>query len=129
MPDVGSDDQIEVDHEGEAVCSADVSIDEESRVARVSLHAESGHLPAGVRERLVDEVLALPQVKSSEHVSMSVPRGDAESLARLRQRCDDLSVRPTGSTVIVEMDSRKGDDASSEVSKHEQESRGGETPS
>jgi hypothetical protein len=98
---------IEVDHEGKAVCSAEVDTDDDARSVRVSLHAESGHLPTGARERLVDEVLQLPQVRSSDHVAMSVPRGDAESLARLHQRCDDLSVRPAGSTVIVELDARR----------------------
>jgi hypothetical protein len=111
MAEIG-DGHIEVDHDGEPVCSADVSLDAEARAARVSLHAESGHLPTGVRERLVDQVLELPQVKNSDHVSMSVPRGDAESLARLQQRCDHLTVRPAGSTVIVEVDTPSGGDSS-----------------
>jgi hypothetical protein len=111
MAEVGNDSHIEVDHEGKAVCSADVSLDEDARAARVSLHAESGHLPTGVRERLVDEVLELPEVKNSDHVSMSVPRGDAESLARLQERCDHVTLRPAGSTVIVEVDKQSGEDA------------------
>jgi hypothetical protein len=111
MAEVGNDSHIEVDHDGEAVCSADVSLDEDTSAARVSLHAESGHLPTGVRERLVDEVLELPQVKNSDHVSMSVPRGDAESLGRLQERCDHVTVRPAGSTVIVEVDEPTGDDS------------------
>jgi hypothetical protein len=111
MAEVGNDGHIEVDHDGEPVCSADVSLDEDTRAARVSLHAESGHLPTGVRERLVDEVLELPQVKNSDHVSMSVPRGDAESLSRLQQRCDHVTVRPAGSTVIVEVDQQSGADS------------------
>jgi hypothetical protein len=111
MAEVGNDRHIEVDHDGEPVCSADVSLDEETRAARVSLHAESGHLPTGVRERLVDEVLELPQVKNSDHVSMTVPRGDAESLSRLQERCDHVTVRPAGSTVIVEVDKQSGADS------------------
>jgi hypothetical protein len=111
MAEVGKDSHIEVDHDGEAVCSADVSLDEDTRAARVSLHAESGHLPTGVRERLVDEVLELPEVKNSDHVSMAVPRGDAESLTRLQQRCEHLTVRPAGSTVIVEVDKQADDDS------------------
>jgi hypothetical protein len=114
MLEVGDDRHIEVDHEGEAVCSADVTVDEDGRAARVSLHAKSGHLPMGVRERLVDEVMELPQVKNCEHVSMAVPRGDAASLARLQQRCDHLSARPAGSTVIVDIDARSGGDASTD---------------
>jgi hypothetical protein len=101
---IGDDGHIEIDHEGEAVCSAQVSLDEEAGCVRVSFHAESGHLPEGLRKRLVDEVLELPQVRSSDHVAISVPRGDAESLFRLRERCDIVSVRPVGSTVIVEVD-------------------------
>jgi hypothetical protein len=104
MDEIGHDGHVEVEHDGEAVCSADVQKDEGARAVHVSLHAESGHLPTGVRERLVDEVLELPQVKDSDHVAVSVPRGDAEFLARLRERCDNLSVRPAGATVIVEID-------------------------
>jgi hypothetical protein len=107
---IGSDGHVEVDHDGEAVCFAEVTLDEDGQSVRVSLHAESGHLPTGVRERLVDEVLELPQVKSSDRVAMSVPRGDAESLARLRERCDVVSLRPAGSTVIVEVAAASGDD-------------------
>jgi hypothetical protein len=111
MAELGNDGHIEVDHDGEAVCSAEVSLDDDTRAARVSLHAESGHLPTGVRERLVDEVLELPQVKNSDHVSMTVPRGDAESLSRLQERCDHVTVRPAGSTVIVEVDKQSGADS------------------
>ncbi|MDX6319205.1 MAG: hypothetical protein QOD35_2605, partial [Nocardioidaceae bacterium] len=71
------------------------------------------------RERLVDEVLELPQIKNSEHVSMSVPRGDAESLTRLQQRCDHMTVRPAGSTVIVEVD---------KLSDHDSVTSGAEPP-
>ncbi|MDX6368420.1 MAG: hypothetical protein QOK30_3496 [Nocardioidaceae bacterium] len=119
MAEIGNDGHIEVDHDGEAVCSAEVSLDEATRAARVSLHAESGHLPTGARERLVDEVLELPQIKNSEHVSMSVPRGDAESLTRLQQRCDHMTVRPAGSTVIVEVD---------KLSDHDSVTSGAEPP-
>jgi hypothetical protein len=112
MAEVGDNKHIEVDSDGEAVCSAEVSLDKDTRAARVSLHAESGHLPTGVRERLVDEVLDLPEVKNSDHVSMSVPRGDAESLTRLQQRCDHLTLRPAGSTVIAEVD-KQADDVTS----------------
>jgi hypothetical protein len=108
MAQNGNDGHIELDHEGEAVCSAEVSLDDAAESVRVSLHAESGHLPPGVRERLVDEVLELPEVRSSDRVAVSVPRGDAESLARLRERCDHLSVRPAGATVIVDLDARSG---------------------
>jgi hypothetical protein len=110
MVTIGDDGHIEIDHEGETVCSAQVRVDEDAGCVRVSFHAESGHVPQGVRERLVDEVLELPQVRSSDHVAISVPRGDAESLFRLRERCDVVSVRPVGSTVIVEVDAIGGDD-------------------
>jgi hypothetical protein len=56
-------------------------------------------------------VLELPQVKNSDHVSMTVPRGDAESLSRLQERCDHVTVRPAGSTVIVEVDKQSDADS------------------
>jgi hypothetical protein len=70
--------------------------------ARVSLRAEAGHITPGSREKLVDEVLDLPEVAASSRLEASMPLGDGESLERLRERCDDVSTRPAGSTALLD---------------------------
>jgi hypothetical protein len=94
---------VEIDHEGQVVCSADVTIDgADQPTAMVALHAEPGHVPPGSRGHLVDRVLALPEVQRTSHLSAALPRGDDESLQRLRERCDDVTAHPAGATVLVE---------------------------
>jgi hypothetical protein len=101
---------LEITDGDRTVASAEVTTtDETPATAVASLHAESGHLPAGVRASLVDAVLDLPQVQDSARVQVAVPRGDAESLYRLQQRCDDVTTRAAGATSFVEADTR--DDA------------------
>ena len=72
--------------------------------ARASLHVEPGHLPPGTRTRLVDAVLDDPLVKPSTRLTAAVPRGDGELLDRLQERCDDVQMRPAGTSVMVEAD-------------------------
>ena len=71
-------------------------------MVRASLHAQAGHLPAGTRTRLVDAVLDLPQTRESNRLEATVPLGDAESLDRLRERCDEVLTRPAGASCLVD---------------------------
>jgi hypothetical protein len=70
--------------------------------AQASLHAASGHIAPGRRASLVDSVMDLPEVQASEHLNATVPLGDGESLERLRERTDDTTTRPAGSTALVD---------------------------
>ncbi len=94
---------IEVSDDGRTVAVAEVIASEgPGGTARVSLHAESGHITPGCRASLVDAVLDLPQVRESAHLKAVFPLGDSESLQRLRQRCDDVSTHPAGWSAILE---------------------------
>ena len=94
---------VEVSDDGRTVAAAEVIISEESGgTARVSLHAESGHITPGRRASLVDAVLDLPEVRESARLEAAFPLGDSESLQRLQQRCQDVSTRPAGSSAILE---------------------------
>ena len=85
------------------IASADVIIPRESgRTARASLHAVAGHLVPGVRARLVDAVLDLPELHDGARLEAAFPLGDAETLYQLRQRCTDVTAHPAGTTVLVE---------------------------
>jgi hypothetical protein len=46
----------------------------------------------------------LPEVQASSRLEATVPLGDAESLARLRERTEDTVTRPAGSTALVDAD-------------------------
>ncbi len=94
--------QIVVAEHGEVVAVADVEPTDDQGVIRASLHAQAGHLPTGARTRLVDEVLDLPQTKGGTRLEATLPLGDAESLDRLRERCDEVQTRPAGASCLVD---------------------------
>src|SRR5665811_893171 len=73
---------------------------EPHRPAVPGCRAASGHIPPGSRARLVDAVLALPEVQDSQGLQATVPLGDAESLQRLRDRCEGMTTRPAGSSAL-----------------------------
>ena len=58
------------DEDGRPVGAADIEVVNPSE-ARASLHVESGHLPVGSRQRLVDAVLDAPEISSRQHVQVA----------------------------------------------------------
>ena len=91
------------DESGQLVATADVEM-VDSSAARASLHLESGHPPAGTRQRLVDAVLDAPEVSARQHVQVALPLGETEILDRIHERCDTGDPRPAGATCLVEAD-------------------------
>ena len=71
-------------------------------VVHTDLHVESGHLPAGTRARLVDAVLAHPDVDHAERLLATMPLGDVEMLERVRECCDHVEAHAAGATKLVE---------------------------
>ena len=69
---------------------------------RASLHAQAGHITPGSRASLVDAVMDLPEVQASTRLEATIPRGDGESLERLRERTEDAVTRPAGSTTLLD---------------------------
>jgi hypothetical protein len=100
--------QIEID--GRMVAAAEVSRTDDPDVVRSALHAESGHLPAGSRTKLVDAVLEDPQVSAASHLAASVPTGDTEMLDRIRERAQSVDIRSAGATALVDADLRRDQD-------------------
>lgn len=85
------------------IAAADVTISPEpDRTARTSLRAAAGHLAPGVRARLVDAVLDLPELHHGARLEAAFPLGDAETLYRLRERCSNVTTHPAGTTVLLE---------------------------
>ncbi len=103
MPGHDSHEYVEVKDGDQTVAGADVTTSADSEgTARASLHAAAGHIAPGRRASLVDAVMDLPQVQESERLQAAAPLGDAESLERLRDRTEDSTTRPAGSTVLLE---------------------------
>jgi hypothetical protein len=94
---------IEVDDDGQPAAAAEVTTSAGADgTVRASLHAPAGHVTPGSRASLVDAVMDLPEVQASVRIEASVPRGDGESLERLRERTEDPVTRPAGSTTLLD---------------------------
>jgi hypothetical protein len=103
MPDRESHRHVEIKDGDETVAAAEVTISPESAgTVRASLHAAGGHIAPGRRADLVDAVMDLPQVQESERLEAASPLGDTESLERLRERTEDSTTRPAGSTALLD---------------------------
>lgn len=106
--------RVEIKHGEQTVASAEVTTSPGPEgTAQASLHAMSGHVAPGNRARLVDAVMDLPEVQESAHLAAAVPLGDSESLQRLRERTQDVTTRPAGSTAIVDADVPPGRESGS----------------
>jgi hypothetical protein len=96
---------IEIKDGEHTVAAADVTTSAEpDATAEASLHATSGHVAPGSRASLVDAVMDLPDVQHSTRLQATVPLGDTESLWRLRERTENSTTRPAGSTALVDAD-------------------------
>jgi hypothetical protein len=103
MTDPARSRHIEVGDGGQPVAAAEVTTNAGADgTVRASLHALAGHIAPGRRASLVDAVLDLPEVQASARMEATVPRGDGESLNRLRERTEDAVTRPAGSTTLLD---------------------------
>ena len=93
---------VEIKDGDQTVAAAEVTTTGDHDTARASLSAAAGHIAPGRRASLVDVVMDLPQVRDSTRLEASVPLGDAESLERLRERTDESSTHPAGSTALLD---------------------------
>ena len=95
--------RVEVSDDDRTVATAEVTTPEGSGgTARVSLHAEPGHITPGRRASLVDAVLDLPQVQESARLEAAFQLGDSESLHQLQERCQDVSTRTAGWSTLLD---------------------------
>lgn len=81
---------------------------------RTSMRAKDAYVRRGHRARLVDAVMDLPEVQASDRVEAAIPRGDSESLERLRERTEDLQARAAGATTLLDANLPSGRRAPSE---------------
>jgi len=96
---------VEIKEGDDTVAAADVTIPAETEgTAQASLHSSPGHVTPGRRASLVDAVMDLPDVKKSSRLEAALPLGDSETLGRLRERSENATTRPAGSSVLVDAD-------------------------
>ncbi len=93
--------RVEIKDGDQTVAAAEVS-QRPGGTARASLHAASGHVAPGRRADLVDAVVDSPEVQESSRLEATIPLGDTETLDRLRERTEETTSRPAGSTALVD---------------------------
>ena len=93
--------RVEIKDGDQTVAAAEVSR-RPGGTTRASLHAASGHVTPGHRADLVDAVVDSPEAQESSRLEATIPLGDTESLDRLRERTEETTSRPAGSTALVD---------------------------
>jgi hypothetical protein len=105
MTNPGVHHHVEIKEGDDTVATADVTIPAETEgTAQASLHSSPGHVTPGRRASLVDAVMDLPEVKESSRLEAALPLGDSETLGRLRERSENATTRPAGSSALVDAD-------------------------
>ncbi len=105
MTNPGIRHHVEIKEGDETVAAADVTTPAETEgTAQASLRSSAGHVPPGRRASLVDAVMDLPAIKESSRLEVSLPLGDSETLGRLRERSENATTRPAGSSALVDAD-------------------------
>jgi uncharacterized phage protein gp47/JayE len=114
MTDPDTSRHVEIKDGDQTVAAAEVTTSQATGgTARASLQAAPGHIAPGSRASLVDAVMDLPEVQASERLQATVPLGDGESLERLRERTDNTTTRPAGSTALLDANIPAGGEAGS----------------
>jgi hypothetical protein len=134
MTDPEDAQRVEIKDGDQTVAAADVS-QQPGGTTRASIHATSGHVAPGRRADLVDAVVDLPEVQASSRLEASIPLGDTETLDRLRERTEETTTRPAGSTALVDASlpgeqDRRNEDQAGQPGRPDAggESPGGDTP-
>lgn len=105
---MAEDQQIRVEDDGRTLAQATVSLDAESGTACAQVNIASGQLPAGTRQKVVDAVHEAVSEDRIDHLTASVPLGDAELVNGIRSYLDDAELRAAGATSIIEGDIKPG---------------------
>ena len=104
MTDPDPHHHLEIKEGEQTVAAADVTIPPETGIAQASLRVAPGQIPPGRRASLVDAVMDLPDVQDSDRLEAALPLGDAETLARLRERSENSTTRAAGASALLDAD-------------------------
>jgi len=103
---VTDDKLIQVEVDGAVVAEATLTTSADAQ-CQAAVHVEPGHLPTGIRSQVATAVNDAAVADSAEHLTATLPRGDAELVTELRAHLDDTSLRSAGATTIIEGDVRQ----------------------
>jgi hypothetical protein len=104
MTDPRTSRHIEVKDEHDRTAAvAEVATDKGPEgTVRASIYAKGEHVRPGDRASLVDAVMDLPEVQTNDTLEAAVPRGDMESVERLKERTDNPVLRAAGASTLVD---------------------------
>ena len=100
---MSDDAPLKVEEDGSIVAEATVTTSDDAQ-AWAEVHVDPGHLPSGTRRRVATAVHDAAVADSAEHLSASLPRGDAELMEEMRSHLDHAELRSAGATSIIEGD-------------------------
>ena len=99
---LADDRHVSIKAHGETLVEATISPPDGDGEARVDVHTESGHLPAGARQRMADAIHEVVTEDEASRISATVPMGDAELAEGIRDHLTDVELRAAGATSIIE---------------------------
>ena len=94
---------ITVEENGQVLAQATVSVSDDSE-AQAQVHVAPGHLPVGTRQRMADAVHESVVEDNAQHLTATVPLGDAELVQGMRGHLNNVELRAAGSTSIIRGD-------------------------
>jgi hypothetical protein len=96
--------QIRVEQDGQVLAQATISVTEETSEACAQVHVAPGHIPVGTRQKMADAVHEAVTEDRAQHLTATVPLGDAELVDGIRSHLNDARLRAAGATSIIEGD-------------------------
>jgi hypothetical protein len=96
--------QIRVEENGVVLAQATISAPPETRDAQAAVTVAPGHLPTGTRQKMADAIHTAVCEDQAEHLTATLPRGDAELVEEIRGHLTDARLRAAGATTILEGD-------------------------
>lgn len=106
---MADDRNVSINVHGETLVEATISPPDDDGEARVDVRTESGHLPAGARQRMADAIHEVVTEDQASRISATVPIGDAELVEGIRSHLNDVELRATDATSIIEGDVDAGE--------------------
>ena len=96
--------QISIEENGQVLAEATITAPDENHGAQAEVTVAPGHLPVGTRQKMADAVHEAVCDDNAEHLTATVPLGDAELVDGIRGHLSDVDLRAAGASSIIEGD-------------------------
>lgn len=101
---MADDRHISIEADGQVLSQATISPGDQHNEARAQVHVASGHLPPGTHQQMAEAIHDAVSQDNAEHLTASVPRGEAELVEGIRDHLTEVQMRSAGSTSIIQGD-------------------------